>query len=75
MEQISPSLEKASHRSRIVTSFGNREIRTPTVSHLFQGSQRIGAEGDVGVGVRPVEPEPDEVDILDDVVIRREEDG
>lgn len=69
MELISPSLEKASQRSRIVTFFGIREILTPTVSHLFQGSQRIGAEGDVGVRSAEPEPEPCGVDIVGDVVV------
>lgn len=58
IEQISPSLEKASHRARVVASFGTWEILTPTVSQWFQGSHRAGAE----VGVRPVDS--DDVDIL-----------
>lgn len=58
MEQISPSLENASHKTRVVASFGTWEILTPTVSQRFQGSHRAGAE----VGVRPVDS--DDVDIL-----------
>lgn len=51
-------MEKASHRVRVVASFGTWEILTPTVSQWFQGSHRAGAE----VGVRPVDS--DDVDIL-----------
>ncbi len=51
-------MEKASHRARVVASFGTCEILTPTVSQWFQGSHKAGAE----VGVRPVDS--DDVDIL-----------
>jgi hypothetical protein len=58
MEQISPSLENASHKTRVVASFGTWEILTPTVSQWFQGSHKAGAE----VGVPLVDS--DDVDIL-----------